>query len=97
MTNNFSRSILYFSSRVCLLGTSKAEELNYGCPLHTAFPWAFPAADGSLFHSLPVVAPFDKYIVTGGTWVADLHRPKLPQKLWTRTSPRNKHRHRILA
>lgn len=46
-------------------------ELHPICPLHGAFPSAFPAADGSLFQSLPVVAQFDKYIVTGGTWEGD--------------------------
>lgn len=41
-------------------------ELHPIWPLHGAFPSAFPAVDGSLFHSLPVVALFDKYIVTEG-------------------------------
>lgn len=46
-------------------------ELNYIYHLHGAFPSAFPAVDGSLFHSLPVVALFDKYIETEGTWEAE--------------------------
>ena len=46
-------------------------ELHPICPVHDAFPLAFPAVDGSLFYSLPVVLPLDKYIVTGGMWVAD--------------------------
>lgn len=53
-----------------LLSSRSEAELKYICHLYGAFPSAFPAVDGSLFHSLPVVALLDKYIVTEGMWVA---------------------------
>lgn len=57
--------------KLLLVSSRSKAELNYICHLHGAFPSAFPAVDGSLFHSLPVVALLDKYIVTEGMWVAE--------------------------
>lgn len=47
--------------------------LNYisSALLRGAFPLAFPAVDGSLFLSLPVVALFEKHLALERKWEAD--------------------------